>query len=387
MNSIDASLADYRIEEAQTLMTPALAICADAVDHNIRSTLRVLGDVNRWRPHIKTVKLAYVIRRLVDYGVENMKCATTLELLTACEAGARDVLLAYPLPAPAAARTIDIAAAFPNTTISALIENPSQISLWAGTSTGLFIDLNSGMNRTGMQTHDLQQIIAIAREILRSGLRFRGLHYYEGHLTQADLTERTIAAHAGYNVLMSIVDALQSSGIDVEEVITSGTPALPCALAYEPFRSASFVHRVSPGTIVYNDWSSLEQLPAEYGFRPAAVVLTSVVSNPAPDLATCDAGHKTVSADAGMPNCAVIGNASVQPLRPSEEHLPLRLSSGSSLALGSQLYLVPKHVCPTVNNFDHALIVRGGRVVAIEAVTARGRELPMRHSSQLAVSL
>jgi hypothetical protein len=35
------------------------------------------------------------------------------------------------------------------------------------------------------------------------------------------------------------------------------------------------------------------------------------------------------------------------------------------------------HVCPTVNNFDHALIVIGGRIAGVERVTARGREAPI----------
>jgi D-serine deaminase-like pyridoxal phosphate-dependent protein len=39
------------------------------------------------------------------------------------------------------------------------------------------------------------------------------------------------------------------------------------------------------------------------------------------------------------------------------------------------LYLLPTHVCPTVNNFDRAMIVREGKVESIEPVTARGREV------------
>jgi D-serine deaminase-like pyridoxal phosphate-dependent protein len=66
------------------------------------------------------------------------------------------------------------------------------------------------------------------------------------------------------------------------------------------------------------------------------------------------------------------------PARPSEEHLPIDCADSSKTPLiGEALYLVPRHVCPTVNNFDHAVIVREGRVVGMEMVTARGREAPM----------
>jgi D-serine deaminase-like pyridoxal phosphate-dependent protein len=45
--------------------------------------------------------------------------------------------------------------------------------------------------------------------------------------------------------------------------------------------------------------------------------------------------------------------------------------------LGDALYLVPRHICPTVNNFDHALLVEGGQIIEVERVTARGREAPV----------
>ena len=56
-------------------------------------------------------------------------------------------------------------------------------------------------------------------------------------------------------------------------MITSGTPTFPLSLAYEGFRCGNFVHRVSPGTVVYGDASSLAQLPRECGYRPAALVV------------------------------------------------------------------------------------------------------------------
>ncbi|WP_423787656.1 hypothetical protein, partial [Klebsiella pneumoniae] len=80
---------------------------------------------------------------------------------------------------------------------------------------------------------------------------------------------------------------------------------------------------MSPGTIAYNDATSLAQLPGEYGLRPAVLVLARVVSRPRKGMVTCDAGHKAVSADAGIPTCAVVGHAELTPLSPSEEHLPM----------------------------------------------------------------
>jgi D-serine deaminase-like pyridoxal phosphate-dependent protein len=177
---------------------------------------------------------------------------------------------------------------------------------------------------------------------------------------------------------MEIARRLDSCGLAAGEIITAGTPAFPCSISYDEFAGSSFIHRASPGTIVYSDCTSLAQLPEEWGYRPAAVVLTTVVSRPTPGRITCDAGHKTVSADAGVPTCAVLGRPGLVPARPSEEHLPVEIGPEARVpSIGEALYLVPRHICPTVNNFDYALIVSGGRITGIEKVTARGRESPL----------
>lgn len=369
----------YRINREIDLLTPTLAIYLDFVDANIATTLRLLdNDAARWRPHVKTAKLSVTMRRLIAHGVTNFKCATSLELLTVCEAGARDVLVAYPVLGRQADRVAEIAREFPQVSISVLVEDAHSVKRWRAAKVGLFIDINPGMNRTGIEQHRTDDIVALARTILSLGIRFRGLHYYEGHLVDPDLAKRTATAHAAYARLLEIEAALGKAGILVEEIITSGTPGFPCSLAYEPFRRKQFVHRMSPGTVVYGDARSLSQLPTEYGYVPAALVLTTVVSHPAADVITCDAGHKTLSADAGVPNCLVLGHPELAPLAPSEEHLPMRANNGAALpSTGETLYLLPWHVCPTVNNFDQALIIRGGMIVAIEPVSARGREAPM----------
>lgn len=370
----------FRVAEAERVLTPALLIDRDRVQHNIATTLRLLGgDPNRWRPHVKTAKLGYIMRMLVDAGVRQFKCATSLELSVACQAGAHDVLVAYPLVGANAARVREIADQQPRVAISVLVENESQVAQWRGTRLSLFVDVNPGMNRTGVPEDDTDAIARLSQSIVSSQLGFRGLHYYDGHLSKFAIAERCQHAHRGYERLMNVVDALTGLGIAVPEVITAGTPAFPCSLSFTRFSNAAFVHRVSPGTVVYGDSTSLAQLPPEYGYLPAAVIMTRVVSHPAAAMITCDAGHKAVSADAGVPTCVALGHPGLEPLAPSEEHLPMRVADGAPLPeIGELLFLVPRHVCPTVNNFNDAVIVSGEKLIAVEPVSARGRERPIQ---------
>jgi D-serine deaminase-like pyridoxal phosphate-dependent protein len=368
-----ATLECYRVSNASALSTPALLIYAEMIDANIDAALRMMnGDANRWRPHLKTAKLGYTIRRMVERGIRASKCATTLELVAALDAGMQDVVVAFPVMGANAARVREIAAAHPDRRISALVEGPDQLDEWRGSSVGVFVDLNSGMNRTGISEDRFEEVRGFVGQVLHAGLQFRGLHHYDGHIHNADASA-SATAHEGYSKLLELIGYLNKRGIQVAEVITSGTPAMPHALGFAGFNGGGFVHRVSPGTIIYNDRSSLKELP-DYGFMPAALVLSTVVSRPLPNRVTCDAGHKAVSADAGVPTCEPLGWPGLVGLKPSEEHLPLDVTTGEMPSRGELLYLIPTHVCPTVNNFDRAVIVRGGKVESIEPVTARGRE-------------
>ncbi|MGE5205940.1 MAG: alanine racemase [Chlamydiota bacterium] len=370
---------DYRVSGVEDVLTPALVIYPEMIASNLERTLALLdGDASRWRVHIKTAKLGYTLRMLVERGVRHFKCATTLELLTACEQRAEDVLFAYPSMGANARRVQELAAQFPGVRVSVLAENEEQIRQWRGSRVGVFLDINPGMNRTGIEQNSVAEVVTLERAIRTAGLEFRGLHYYDGQLGGLELGERTQAAHRGYEQLMKIVDALANAGAEAREVITAGTPSFPCSLSFAGFRGRSFVHRVSPGTIVYCDATSLAQLPSEYGYRPAALVVARVVSRPRAGIVTCDAGHKTVSADAGVPTCVALGHAELTPLSPSEEHLPFSVASGApGPQPGDVLYLLSRHVCPTVNNFDRALLVRKGEIEAVEKVSARGREAPL----------
>jgi D-serine deaminase-like pyridoxal phosphate-dependent protein len=372
-------LKDYLVGDTSQIQTPALLLYPEIIDRNIQATIAEMGgDSNRWRPHVKTAKSKSVICRFLEHGVHQFKCATTRELLTLCESGARDVLVAYPMVGANAARVAQLAAEWSGVAVSVLIENSREADYWHGKPVALFIDVNPGMDRTGISQERADEIVELAR---RCGSQFRGLHYYDGQIHNPALDERTAQARFGYERLMHLVARLKAESLSPAEVITSGTPALPCALGFEAFEGDGFVHRVSPGTVVFNDLNSLEELGGIgelRRLRPAALVMTTVISHPLPGRFTCDAGHKSVSADAGVPTCAVLGHPEWQPLKPSEEHLPVEVPGGEELPeVGTVLYLVPKHVCPTVNLFDEGLAIGGGEIKGIWRIDARGHEGPL----------
>ncbi len=134
------------------------------------------------------------------------------------------------------------------------------------------------------------------------------------------------------------------------------------------------LHRVSPGTVVYHDLRYEQQIE-DLELSPAAMVLTRVVSHPTAGIVTCDAGSKAIAAEAGDPCAYVLGYPGLEALQPSEEHLPLRVRAGARPPRGAPLLLIPRHVCPTVNLAEQAILVEDGRLREVVPVRARAHEL------------
>ena len=200
------------------ILTPALTIYPDIVDSNIAVMRGVLrGQLDRWRPHLKTAKLEVTIKQLMLRGVRRFKCATTLELLVACKAGAEDVLVAYPSVGSRSRRLREIACEYSGVRLSVIVENQRELEDWTDTKVELFIDVNPGMDRTGIGQWNTNDIVELARNIESRGLRFAGIHYYDGHQRHPDIGQRTAAAYLGYEQLLNVAAALRAAKIEVPE--------------------------------------------------------------------------------------------------------------------------------------------------------------------------
>jgi D-serine deaminase-like pyridoxal phosphate-dependent protein len=365
----------------QDLQTPTLLIHLDRVRHNLAAMQRWLGGaMDRWRPHVKTCKVPEVLSLLLQAGVRRFKCATTreadvlLESATHARCGPIDVLLAMSTHGANLERATALAAAHHAHRLSLLTEEPLHAAALHSRRLGAFVDLDPGYHRTGIPLAERERIAAVVRA---AGPSMRGLHCYDGHLHDGTMAERQTLAHSIYRDLTAL-----ARDLDVRsELVTSGTPTFPAALAFRDFDA--FDHTISPGTVVYWDARSA-QLGIE-GFRCAVEVQARVISRPTAERYTVDAGSKALDAAAGNPcaelACEWTGTAQT----PSEEHLPLRCASGAAPPLGTLVRLVPRHVCPTVNLADEAVLLDEGRIVGIVPIRARGHETVAGPSPRAAV--
>jgi D-serine deaminase-like pyridoxal phosphate-dependent protein len=348
------------------LVTPALVIDLAAARHNINAMVTRCGRASRWRPHIKTIKQAALLHALHDQGVHTCKCATLDELRLALETATGrgapcDVILAYPAHPSALTAALALAARHPAARVQFIADDPRHLGELAararaeGATIDVLYDLDLGMGRTGTSPADWG--VAHTHRSATPGARLTGLHGYDGHWTW---TERD-QAHRAYKTLCglaSVILAARDAPAPALQLVTSGTHSFSHALSYAPFNSPRWRHQVSPGTIVLSDRRSWPAA-AELGLRQAAFVASRVISTGAGERITLDAGSKGISPDC-RPSCELAGHPELTPEAASEEHLPLRLAereSASSFTFGQVLWLIPEHVCTTVNLYRAALLI------------------------------
>ncbi len=110
-------------------------------------------------------------------------------------------------------------------------------------------------------------------------------------------------------------------------------------------------------------------------FLPAVMLLTRVISKPGPNRICVDLGHKAVASESPHPRALFMDAPDAEALGHSEEHLPLETEHAGHLAVGTALYAMPWHVCPTVALHNEAVVVRDGRAAERWKVVARARAI------------
>ena len=185
----------YQINNIDALDTPAIVIYLDRVKKNIQTLIQSVDDVARLRPHIKTHKSPEVTSLMLEAGIRKFKCATIAEAEMLALAEAPDVLLAYQPVGPKAKRLLNLVQKYPQTKFSCLIDNYqtaaelSKIFVKGGNTIAVYIDLNVGMNRTGIAPENAFDLF-IRCEALK-GIQVVGLHAYDGHIRDVDLNLRS----------------------------------------------------------------------------------------------------------------------------------------------------------------------------------------------------
>lgn len=360
----------YNVNNIDTIDSPALLLYKERIQQNISHAVEMIKDVNLLRPHVKTNKTAEVCAMMMAAGITKFKCATIAEAEMLAMLHAKDVLLAYQPVGPKAKRLLSLVQQYPQTTFSCVTDNTdttkdiSDLFSTNNETINVFIDLNTGMNRSGIKTSNA---FALAEQLISlPGIQFKGLHAYDGHLRDTDLQQRQQKADSAFEEVLALATQIEKLTNKPITIVAGGSPTFP-----------THINRhieCSPGTFVYWDWGYKQQLPDE-PFDYAALVLTRIISIVDEQTITTDLGHKSVAAENPFPRVHFLNAPDVTPFSQSEEHLVLKVADSSAFKVGDVLYGVPVHICPTVALYEKAVVVENNKAVTTWKVVARDRTI------------
>ena len=362
----------YGIVNAAEIPSPALLVYPDRIADNLQHMVEIAGDPEHLRPHVKTHKLAEVVRMQVGLGIHRFKCATIAEMEMTLGAGAKDALLAYQPVGPNGARLRALAEMFPKATVGAVADSLDVVKALGHEFSGaarpldLYLDIDCGMHRTGIEpSRDAAEVYKAI--CVTEGVTPAGIHAYDGHNHQSDLAARRAQWELDFKPVLELRSTLESQGHSVPTLIASGSPTFPLHAKCDD-------RQCSPGTTVLWDFGYSDKFP-DMGFKWAALLLTRVISKPGPNRLCLDLGHKAVAADRPQPRARLMEIPSATPVVHSEEHLMVETTKAGQFNVGDCLYAIPAHVCPTVALHDTAVVVEGGQAKERWAIEARQRRL------------
>lgn len=363
----------YHIKNIEKADSPALVIYPARVKENIRLLKGLIDDVQRLRPHAKTHKSKEASLLLIEAGINKFKCASIAEAEMLAQAHAQDVLLAYQPVGPKVQRFISLIKAYPHTKFSCLIDDPgaakflSEQAIANNVKIPVFIDLNVGMNRTGIdpgaRALELYKYCALLQGIMPVGL-----HAYDGHINDPDLTVRKEKCDEAFIPVNLLKNAIMEEGFTEPVIIAGGSPTFPIHAKREGVEC-------SPGTFIFWD-AGYRQTLIEQPFLPAALVISRIISLPTETTLCLDLGHKSIAAENELGKRVYFLNApELKPIGQSEEHLVMQTETGHDYKVGDLLYGLPFHICPTCALYERALIVEDEMINGEWKIAARNRKI------------
>jgi D-threonine aldolase len=362
----------YSIKNIDTLDSPCLVVYPERIQKNIETLVKSIDNVNRLRPHIKTHKSFEVSKMMMAAGITKFKCATIAEAEMLASAGANDILLAYQPVGPKASRLATLVKEFPEIKWACLVDDLEMAKDLAyvfeesNQKISVYIDLNVGMNRTGISPSDAFGLFDDCKRL--NGITIVGLHAYDGHLRDSDFAVRTQKCDEAFQAVVELRDQIEKSSGQKMIVVAGGTPT------FSIHRKRRNVE-CSPGTYIYWD-KGYEDVLKEQNYLHAALVISRVISTPAENIICTDLGHKAIASENPLPNRVYFLNApELQPIGHSEEHMVFKTVPGIDYKVGDVLYGIPFHVCPTVALHEIAHTVVDGVVDEQWRNAARRRKL------------
>ena len=266
------------------------------------------------------------------------------------DAGAPDVLIAYPLVGPNLGRLAALIRKFPRTQFSALIDHPAAAEALSsrdgrapGATVGVVLDLDVGQHRTGIAVGD----DAVALYELAATLPGPAAGRLPGSTTGTTTSRprRPRGRGAAFLPRCWSCAGRERRGCRCRGWSAAARRASRCTRADRRAgdRVLAGHVRASRSRATAREYADLS------GITPAAVLVTRVVSRPTANRVTFDLGNKSVASD---PPCRQARHAARLPgpesVGHNEEHLIVETPARGPVQAGRRGLRAAGPLCPTV---------------------------------------
>lgn len=352
------------------LATPCLCLDLTLFENNaVRAQNSISAAGKRWRPHAKCHKSPDIGQRLIKLGAIGLTTAKISEAAIFPPVGIRDILLAH-MPV-GMQRVQRIAELGREADLIVTCDHYVQAQALStactklGTTCRVLVEINVGMNRTGVRPGRDTRELAIAVDQL-PGLKLAGIMGFEGHATAvSDLDEKRTKVAAAVGILAQARDWFGQRGLCCDIVSAGGTSTLQLLLEHEA------VTEIQAGAVIFGD-PYYTALPGVDRYEPALTVLATVVSRPSYDRAVLDAGRKAITSEKHPPTVKGWNDAIV--VAQNAEHIILELGpEARELRIEDQVELIVGYSDLTTMLHDEYICFRDEVVEAVWPITGRGK--------------
>ena len=355
---------------------PTLLLDEGRVRRNIRAMADTAAHSNvRFRPHFKTHQSAAIGEWFREAGVEAMTVSSVEMAEYFSDHGWNDILVASPVSVREAGALDRLASRLSLHVTVDSVEAVKALDREMTHPINLWIEIDTGDHRTGIDASDRSAVIAVARAIVDAPqLRCAGLIVHDGHTYG-------IRDHAGaeaiyrqtLSALNDLRNHLEAEGVSPIALSIGDTPT--CRMA----KDLSAVDEIRPGNFVFGDLTQLEIGSCREDEIALALACPVVSKNEARGEIVVHGGGVHLSKDSlpGADGGVHFGravlleetgwgakDAGFPVVRLSQELAVIRASEDmlSQVKIGDLLAILPVHSCLTAHAMRSYLTLTGERI-------------------------
>lgn len=349
---------------------PTLLLDETVAKQNIENMINKVKNAGvSFRPHFKTHQSAAIGEWFREKGVERITVSSVEMAEYFADHGWKDILIAISVNLRQRHRIEELGKRIH---LEVLVENTESLEALTNTTADVWIKIDAGAHRTGIDWQNVSQAFELVQEIKkRSNLSFRGLLTHSGNTYHCHSPhEIVLAFREGVYHINILRDALNKKGIEGIEVSVGDTPG--CSLCDD----FSGIDELRPGNFVFYDAQQYVMGVCNENQVAVAVACPVIATHPERNEVVVYGGAVHLSKDLlevnGIPSYGLVafpeGNRWGKPVEGAtvasltQEHGVLRFPVNwiHKLKAGDLIFILPAHSCLAVYQLKEYQKTTGG---------------------------